>query len=85
MPRRCFGRNYGVTIPPERADHPQVAALLDALDAYLGTLYPPEANHILDVQALLAPQVHFLTAWRGERAVFDAEGQRSPGQGARVA
>ena len=45
-----------LTIAQERPDQPEIAALLDALDAYLGTLYPPEANHILDVQALLAPR-----------------------------
>ena len=58
-----------VAIRPERPDHPQVVALLDALDAYLGGLYAPEANHILDVHALRAPDVHFLAAWHGARAV----------------
>jgi putative acetyltransferase len=55
----------GLTIRRERPDHPQVIALLDQLDAYLHSLYPPEANHILDVQALLAPGVDFLVAERG--------------------
>jgi len=58
-----------ITIRHERPDHPQVVALLDALDAYLATLYEPEANYILDVQALLAPEVHFVAAWQGGRAV----------------
>ena len=49
----------------ERPDHPQVVALLAELDRYLDSLYPPEANHILDVQALLAPEVDFLVAARG--------------------
>ena len=48
----------------ERPDHPQVVALLAQLDQYLASLYPPEANHILDVQALLAPEVHFFIAER---------------------
>ena len=39
-----------------------MVALLDGLDRYLASLYPPEANHILDVQALLAPEVDFLVA-----------------------
>ena len=51
-----------LTIRPERPDQADVVALLDALDAYLASLYPPEANHILDVQALLAPDVRFLVA-----------------------
>jgi len=51
-----------VTIRRERPDHPAVVALLDQLDAYLASLYAPEDNHILDVQALLASDVHFLIA-----------------------
>jgi putative acetyltransferase len=51
----------------ERPDHPQVVALLAQLDQYLASLYPPEANHILDVQALLAPEVHFFVAERGQQ------------------
>ena len=58
-----------VDIRPERADHPQVIALLDALDRYLGELYEPEANHILSVQELLAPEVTFLVARQGGRIV----------------
>lgn len=58
-----------IEISPERADHPQVMALLDALDRYLGDLYPPEANHILGVEALLEPGVHFLVAREGGRIV----------------
>jgi putative acetyltransferase len=46
----------------ERPDHPQVLALLGELDRYLASLYPPEANHILDPQALLAPEVDFRVA-----------------------
>ncbi len=54
-----------IVIRPERPDHPQVAALLAALDAYLGALYPPEANHILDAAALSDPAVDFIAAWSG--------------------
>jgi putative acetyltransferase len=58
-----------VTIRPERADHPEVVALLEALDRYLGELYEPEANHILSVQELLAPEVTFLVARQDGRIV----------------
>jgi putative acetyltransferase len=54
---------------PTRPDHPQVRALLDALDAYLAELYEPEDNHILGIDALLAPEVSFLGAWQGDRLV----------------
>ena len=58
-----------LTIRPERPDQADVVALLGALDAYLATLYPPEANHILGVPELLAPEIRFLVARRGGRAV----------------
>ncbi|MFN0185421.1 MAG: GNAT family N-acetyltransferase [Aquabacterium sp.] len=51
-----------IVIHQERPDQPEVRALLDELDAYLSALYEPEANHILDIQALLAPQVRFFVA-----------------------
>jgi putative acetyltransferase len=57
------------TIRRERPDQPEVRALLDALDAYLHSLYEPEANHILDVQALLAPSISFFVGRQGGRAV----------------
>jgi putative acetyltransferase len=55
-----------IVIRRERPDHPQVSELLGALDVYLAALYPPEANHILDVRALLAPEVTFFAAWVGD-------------------
>jgi putative acetyltransferase len=71
-----------IEISPERADHPQVIALLDALDRYLGALYPPEANHILGVEALLQPDVHFLVARRAARVVGCAATRRMPAEAA---
>jgi len=57
-----------------------VVALLDALDTYLASLYEPEANHILDVKALLAPDVHFVAAWQGGRAVGCGAVRRVPSE-----
>jgi putative acetyltransferase len=70
-----------VEIRAERPDHPQVTALLAALDDYLGTLYAPAENHILSVDELLAPGITFLAAWRGERAVGCGAMRRQPGYG----
>jgi putative acetyltransferase len=67
-------------IAPERPDHPQVLALLEALDAYLASLYPPEANHILDLQALAAPQVSFYAARLDDRVVGCAAVRRQGGE-----
>lgn len=50
-------------IRTERHDHPGVSRLLSQLDAYLAELYAPEDNHVLDEQALRAPDVTFLAAW----------------------
>jgi putative acetyltransferase len=46
----------------ERADQPDVVALIEALDAYQQSLYPPESNHLLDISALLRPEVLFAVA-----------------------
>jgi putative acetyltransferase len=51
-----------IVIRRESPDQPEVVRLLDALDRYLASLYPPDANHILDLAALRAPEVNFLVA-----------------------
>ena len=56
-------------IRAESPDQPDVRALLADLDSYLASLYPPEANHIVDVQGLLAPEVSFYVAREGSQAV----------------
>jgi putative acetyltransferase len=71
-----------VQIRPERADHPQVIALLGELDRYLGELYEPDANHILSIDELLAPEVSFFAAWQGERVVGTGAARRMPGEDA---
>lgn len=63
----------------ERPDTPDVAVLLAALDSYLATLYAPEANHILDGPALLAPEVGFFVARESGRAVGTAAIRRRVG------
>lgn len=72
--------NAPVLIRPERPDQPDVLALLDALDAYLGGLYAPEDNHILGVEKLLADDVRFLVAWREGAAVGCGAVRRMPGE-----
>jgi putative acetyltransferase len=69
-----------VLIKPERADHPQVVALLGALDRYLGELYEPEANHILSVSELLAPEVSFFVARHAETIVGTGAVRCMPGE-----
>ena len=72
--------NSTIEIRSERADHPPVVALLDALDRYLGELYEPEANHILSVRELLAPEVSFFVARHGADIVGTGAVRRMPGE-----
>jgi putative acetyltransferase len=69
-------------IAQERPDQPEVVALLDALDRYLQSLYPPEANHIMSVQELLAPEVSFFVARKAGRMVGTGAVRRMPGEAA---
>lgn len=54
--------------------------MLGRLDAYLASLYEPEANHILSVQELLAPEVNFVAAWQGDVLVGCGAVRRMPGE-----
>jgi putative acetyltransferase len=51
-----------IRIDIENPDQPEVAALLEAGDAYMASLYPAESNHMLDIASLQRPGVTFLVA-----------------------
>jgi putative acetyltransferase len=74
--------NAPVLIRSERPDQPDVLVLLGALDAYLGSLYAPEDNHILSVEQLLADDVTFLVAWCAGAAVGCGAVRRMAGESA---
>src|SRR5262245_25436282 len=69
-----------ILIRSERPDHPQVVAMLARLDEYLASLYEPEDNHILDVQALLAPEIDFLVAEGQGGLIGCGATRRMPGE-----
>ncbi len=48
-----------IFITRERPDTDEARALIDALDAYLASLYPPSSQYGLSVEALLAEEVAF--------------------------
>src|SRR4029077_5469039 len=50
------------------------------LDAYLATLYAPEDNYLLDIEALKHPSVTFLGAWDGESVVGCGAVRVMPGE-----
>jgi putative acetyltransferase len=68
-----------IVIRRESPDQPDVLALLSALDSYLASLYEPEANHILDLKALLAPEVGFFVARDDGQAIATAAFRRAAG------
>ncbi|PTX57520.1 putative acetyltransferase [Litoreibacter ponti] len=45
---------------------PQVTALLQASHALMESLFPPEDNHYLSIDALCVPEVHFFIAREGD-------------------
>lgn len=38
---------------------PEIAAMIHYLDSYMAELYPAESNHLVDLDALAQPDVHF--------------------------
>ena len=71
-----------LSIRPTPPDHPQVRNLIAVLDAYLAELYEPEANHILDLQALQSADVEFLGAWSGDTLAGCGAARRMPAEDA---
>lgn len=53
----------------ESPDQPEVIALIQALDAYQASLYPPESCHALDLPSLCQPEVIFAVARDGTGTV----------------
>jgi len=51
-------------IEPADPRAPEIRALVEELDAYMQALYPPESNHLLDIEALAQPRMRFFAARR---------------------
>ena len=49
----------------EPADQPEVIALIEELDRYQDSLYPPESRHSIDIATLSQPHVLFAVARAG--------------------
>jgi putative acetyltransferase len=58
-----------IRIAIEDPGQAEVAALLEAGDAYMASLYPAESNHMLDIASLQRPEVTFLVARVDGRAL----------------
>lgn len=53
-----------LVIRRESPDQPELRALFAESDAFYAKLYPAESNHLLDVAALMRPEVTFYVARR---------------------
>jgi putative acetyltransferase len=51
-----------VTLEIVKPDRPDVIQLIRELDEFLLGLYPPESTHLLDISALMQPNITFLLA-----------------------
>ncbi len=51
-----------ITITRDSPHQDDVVALIRQSDALMQTLYPAESNHLVDIDALAEPRVHFFVA-----------------------
>jgi putative acetyltransferase len=58
-----------VTIAIEQPKQPDVVALIGLSDDYMASLYPPEGNFAVDLDALSQPDISFLVARLDGKAV----------------
>jgi putative acetyltransferase len=58
-----------VTVRVGNPASPDARKLIEKLDAYLDSLYPAESNYLLSIQALQQPDVTFLAAYMGGKAI----------------
>ena len=68
-----------LTIRVEPPDQPDVLRMIEALDAQMTALYPPESNHLLDIASLSDPAVSFLVVRDGGEVVGCGALLRAPG------
>ena len=58
-----------IIVSRETPRQDDVVALIRQSDALMQALYPAESNHLVDIDALAAPQVHFFVAREDGRAL----------------
>ncbi|MGE3871760.1 MAG: GNAT family N-acetyltransferase [Parvibaculaceae bacterium] len=71
-----------IEIKREDPRAPDVARLVRDLDGMFNRLYPAESNHLIDIETLAAPDIHFFVARRdGEALGCGALWHRDPAYG----
>jgi putative acetyltransferase len=73
-----------ITLQVEKPNKKAIIELVEKLDDYLTSLYPPECNHLLDIKTLLQPDIVFLTARDAFRYVGCGAIRIVPGQYAEI-
>lgn len=58
-----------ITVTRESPRQADVIALIRQSDALMQSLYPAESNHLVDIDALAEPRVHFFVAREDRRAL----------------
>lgn len=58
-----------ITITRESPRQADAIALVRQSDALMQSLYPAESNHLIDIDALAEPRVHFFVAREDDRAL----------------
>jgi putative acetyltransferase len=58
-----------VTVGTESPRQAEIVRLVEELDRYLTALYPPESNHLLDIETLARPDIRFFVARRDGEAL----------------
>ena len=58
-----------ITLRVESPRQADVVRLVEALDVYQSGLYPPESNHLLDLEGLAGPSIRFFVARGDGRAL----------------
>lgn len=72
----------GIEIRREDPRTPDVTRLIRDLDEMFHCLYPAESNHLVDIETLAAPDIHFFVARRhGEALGCGALWHRDPAYG----
>lgn len=71
-----------IEIRREDPRQPDVTKLIRDLDEMFHRLYPAESNHLVDIETLAAPDIHFFVARRnGEALACGALWHRDPAYG----
>lgn len=59
----------GISIAIADPAEPSIRTLIDELDAYMIALYPPESNHLLDIETLRQPRMRFFAAYADDQVL----------------